>query len=206
MFYDPRNDLRPAPLQHNPFNTLVAPRPIGWISTISGSGVANLAPFSYFNGVSADPAMVMFAPHGRTPGTDKDTWRNLTEVPEFVVNIVSADLKDAMNQSSADYPEEIDEFDAINLAQAPSVKVRPPRLAAAKAALECLVFQTVDLPIGADGRDGHVVIGQVVGIHIDDTLINTDGSVDQLALAQVARLGRSDYLSVERIFGMKRPD
>jgi flavin reductase (DIM6/NTAB) family NADH-FMN oxidoreductase RutF len=206
MFYDPRDNLRPDPLQHNPFNTLIAPRPIGWISTVSGDGIYNLAPFSYFNAISADPPMVMFAPHGKGPDTSKDTFRNLTEVGEFVVNIVSADLKSAMNQTSGNYPHEIDEFEAVGLQAVPAVNVRPHRVKAAKAALECTVFDTMTLPPAHNGRQNNLVIGEVVGIHLDDNLITPDGGVDQLALAQVARLGRSDYLTVERIFDMRRPD
>jgi flavin reductase (DIM6/NTAB) family NADH-FMN oxidoreductase RutF len=206
MFYDPRDNLRPDPLQHNPFNALIAPRPIGWISTVSGDGIYNLAPFSYFNAISADPPMVVFAPHGKNPDTAKDTFRNLTEIGEFVVNIVSADLKSAMNQTSGNYAHEIDEFEAAGLEAAPAINVRPRRVKAAKAVLECTVYDTMTLPPAHNGRQNNLIIGLVVGIHLNDNLITPDGGVDQLALAQVARLGRSDYLTVERIFDMRRPD
>ncbi len=203
MFYDPREGLRP-PLTHNPINALVAPRPIGWISTISASGSANLAPFSYFNAVSADPAMVMFAPNAKPDGERKDTFRNLLEVPQFVANVVSAGFEEAMNATSADFDTDVDEFDAVGIAAVPSRNVRPPRVARAMAALECEVFQFVELPRSRTGRGSNLVIGTVVGIHIAEACIR-GGAVDQLSLAQVARLGREDYTIVERIFEMQRP-
>ncbi len=203
MFYDPRQGVA-APLRHNPLNVLVAPRPIGWISTISHSGVANLAPFSYFNAISADPAMLMFAPNAKPDGCHKDTLRNLGEVPQFVVNIVSAQMIGAMNATSATFEFGIDEFDAVGIARAPCVNVRPPRVDAAAASLECEVHDVIALPAGASGRGSHLVIGNVVGIHIAQSCIR-DGAVDQLSLAQVARLGRNDYTVVREIFEVPRP-
>ncbi len=204
-FYDPRENLHPKPLTHNPFNALVAPRPIGWISSISLSGEVNLAPFSYFNGISSDPPMVMFAPNAKDrEGTPKDTLRNIQEVPEFVVNVVSEELAAAMNQTSAALPFGISEMEAAGLPAADSINVSPPRVAAARASLECRVYRTIELPTGLQGRQSHVVLGEVVGVHIDDALI-AGGMVDQLALRQVARLGYSHYLSVENIFDMQRP-
>ena len=204
MFYDPRVALAPPPLSHNPLNTLVAPRPIGWISTISARGEVNLAPFSYFNAVSADPPVVLFAPNAKDDGEHKDSYRNVGEVPEFVVNVVSAPLAQAMNATSAPFPHGVDEFAAAGLERADSTFVRPPRVARALAALECRVIQCVALPAGRSGRRSHVVIGEVIGVYIDDALVK-DGRVDQLALAQVARLGHDDYTTVERLFSMKRP-
>lgn len=203
MFYDPRTGVV-APLKHNPINVLVAPRPIGWISTVSGSGDVNLAPFSYFNAVSSDPAMVMFAPNAKAGGDRKDTYANILEVPQFVASIVSSNLGLAMNQTSAEVDRDVDEFEFAHVARAASVNVRPPRVAAARAALECEVHQVIELPKGASGRGAHVVIGLVVGIHIDDACIR-HGAVDQLSLAQVARLGRNDYTIVSELFEMPRP-
>ncbi|NJN51984.1 MAG: flavin reductase family protein [Gammaproteobacteria bacterium] len=203
MFYDPRAGLA-SPLKHNPINVLVAPRPIGWISTVSRTGAVNLAPFSYFNAVSADPAMVMFAPNEKASGGQKDTYLNLLDVPEFVASVVSAELSQAMNQTSAELERGRDEFDFAGLDRTPSVIVRPPRVTAARAALECEVHDVIELPAGASGRRSHLVIGQVVGIYIADDCIR-DGGVDQLLLAQVARLGRNDYTIVRELFGMPRP-
>jgi flavin reductase (DIM6/NTAB) family NADH-FMN oxidoreductase RutF len=204
MHYDPRRELAPAPLRHNPINALVAPRPIGWISTVSSAGDVNLAPYSYFNAVSADPPMVVFAPNAKDDGEMKDSDRNLLEVPEFTVSIVSAPLARAMNETSAPYAHGVDEFAAVGIAAAASRYVRPPRVAAARAALECRVYARIDLPVGLGGRRSHLVVGEVVGVYIDESVIR-DGAVDQLALAQVARLGRNDYTTVEKLFEMKRP-
>lgn len=205
MFYDPLENLRPAPLTHNPFNALVAPRPIGWISTVSRNGVINLAPFSYFNGVSADPPCVMFAPNARNKESiPKDTYQNILEVPEFVANLATWESREAMNLSSKDFPPEVNEFDEIGLTAVPCEKVRPPRVGEAKVSLECRVTNVVTLPRGGDGRSSHVVIGQVVGIHIDDDVI-VDGVVQEARLQPIARLGASNYVVVREVFEMRRP-
>lgn len=205
MFYDPRQDLRPAPLTHNPLNALVAPRPIGWIGTISAQGEANLAPFSYFNAFSADPPVVGFAPNAR-PGSSapKDTLANVRAVPEFTASIVSQPFAAQMNETSRDLPPGYSEFHAAGLVSAPSRRVRPPHVRDARAVLECRVLEIVALPAGRDGRGSHLVLGEVVGIHIDDALIR-DGRVDTLALAPVARLGYFDYCVVASSFEMRRP-
>jgi len=202
MFYDPRDDLRPAPLTHNPLNALVAPRPIGWIASMSASGAHNLAPFSYFNAVSADPPMVVFAPNEKVGGGAKDTLAN---VGEFTASIVSEPLARAMNETSKEVARGTSEFDLAGLIGAPSRSVRPFRVARALAALECEVWKIVALPSGPGGRGSHLVIGCVVGIHIDDALI-IDGRIDTAALAPVARLGYFDYTVVRDLFEMKRPD
>ncbi|HEX7035729.1 MAG TPA: flavin reductase family protein [Pseudomonadales bacterium] len=205
MFYDPRQHLRPAPLTHNPLNALVAPRPIGWIGSISAEGAENLAPFSYFNAFSADPPVVGFAPNARAGGeTPKDTLANVRAVPEFTVSVVSGPLARQMNETSRDLPAGESEFRAAGIASAPSRVVRPPHVRDARAVLECRVLEIVALPAGRDGRGSHLVLGEVVGIHIDDALIR-DGRVDTLALAPVARLGYFDYCVVTSTFEMRRP-
>jgi flavin reductase (DIM6/NTAB) family NADH-FMN oxidoreductase RutF len=205
MFYDPRENPRPAPLAHNPLNALVAPRPIGWIGSVSAAGEVNLAPFSYFNAVSAEPAVVVFAPNEKAGGGPKDTLANVREVGEFTVSIVSAALAHAMNETSRVAARGVNEFALARLTAAASQLVRPPRVAEARAALECEVWEIVPLPSTAGGRGSHLVIGTVVGIHIDDALI-VDGRVDTVALAPVARLGYFDYSVVTGTFEMKRPD
>ncbi|MEQ8858964.1 MAG: flavin reductase family protein [Pseudomonadales bacterium] len=205
MFYDPRLDPRPPPLTHNPLNALVAPRPIGWIGTMSAAGALNLAPFSYFNAFSADPPVVAFAPNAKPAGEDvKDTLANLREVPEFTVSVVSEDLAQAMNETSRPVPRGTSEFGLASLTPAPSRQVRPAHVGEARAVLECTVFQILALPSRPGGRVSHLVIGEVVGIHIDDALIR-NGRVDTLALRQVARLGYLDYSVVESLFEMPRP-
>jgi flavin reductase (DIM6/NTAB) family NADH-FMN oxidoreductase RutF len=205
MFYEPRVDLKPPPLRHNPLNALVAPRPIGWIGTVTADGAMNLAPFSYFNAFSADPPVVGFAPNAK-PGADdaKDTLANVREVGEFTVSIVSAELAAAMNETSRDVPRGDSEFALAGLTAAPSRMIRPARVGEARAALECVVVQIVALPARPGGRASHLVLGEVIGIHIDDALIR-DGRVDTLALRQVSRLGYFDYSVVESLFDMPRP-
>lgn len=206
MFYDPRIDLRPEPLTFNPFNALVAPRPIGWIGTLSAAGEANLAPFSYFNAFSADPPVVGFAPNAKAaPDEAKDTLANLREVAEFTVSVVSAELAEPMNQTSRAVPRGVDEFALARLTAAPSRQVRPPYVGEARAVLECTVADVVALPTRPGGRSSHLVIGEVVGIHIDDSLIR-DGRVDLRLLRPVSRLGYMDYSIVESLFEMPRPD
>lgn len=206
MHYDPRIDLKPAPLKFNPLNALVAPRPIGWITSIDREGRVNLAPFSYFNAFSADPPIVGFAPNAHANGGGKDTLRNVEAVPEFTASIVSADLARQMNETSRQLPYGENELIAAGLTAVASEYVRTPRVGEARAALECRVFEIVALPAGTDGRGSHLVLGEVVGVYIDDALIGSNGRVDSIALAQVARLGYHDYTNVAAIYEMRRPD
>ncbi len=206
MHYDPRIDLKPAPLRFNPLNALVAPRPIGWITSINREGRVNLAPFSYFNAFSADPPIVGFAPNAHPNGGSKDTLRNVQEIPEFTASIVSAHLAQPMNETSRQLPYGENELIAAGLTAVASKYVRTPRVGEARAALECRVFEIVALPAGTDGRGSHLVLGEVVGVYIDDALIGTNGRIDSIALGQVARLGYHDYTNVTSIYEMRRPD
>lgn len=205
MYYDPRVDPRPAPLTHNPLNALVAPRPIGWIGTLSAAGAENLAPFSYFNAFSADPPVVGFAANEKPPGGPKDTLANVRAVPEFTVSVVSAELAKVMNATSAVLPAGESEFRYAGIRSASSRAVRPPHVAEARAVLECQVFDIVALPARPGGRSSHLVLGEVIGILIDDALI-ANGRVDVLALRPVSRLGYFDYSVVDALFEMRRPD
>ena len=197
MYYDPR---RGHGLPHSPITALVVPRPIGWISTISRAGVVNLAPYSFFNVVSGHPPFVMFASKPR-----KDSQRNAEETGEFVASLASYELKDAMNASSAPFAAGESEPERIGLQMAPSRRVKPPRVAQSPSALECRYFRTVELH-GSDGRRNRssVVIGEVVGIYIDDRVI-VDGMVDITRMRPVARLGYLDYCVVDEFFTMPRP-
>lgn len=198
MFYDPRSE--PHGLPHNPWNALVSPRPIGWISTLSPDGVANLAPYSFFNAVSGNPPFVMFSSTPR-----KHSLSNIEATGEFVVNVVSWDLRTQMNQSSAFYAADVDEFEKVGLAKAPCRNVRPPRVAAAPASIECLLYQVIPLkPKSGLPSASTVVIGEVVGIHIDDAVIR-DGRVDPTLFRPVARLGYMDYSVTDEVFEMLRP-
>lgn len=186
---------------HDPFKALVAPRPIGWITTRSVDGVVNLAPYSFFNAVSDQPPMVMFSSSGR-----KDSLRNIEAAGEFTCSIASHDLVDAMNLSSASVASETSEYALTGLATAPSLIVGPPRVAASPAALECRVWKTVTLPGGEGDGGPTVVFGQVVAIYVDARVVK-DGLVDTAAMRPLARMGYMDYAVVtpETTFTLNRP-
>jgi len=206
MFYDPREDVRPAPLTHNPLNALIAPRPIGWVGTVCTNGKVNLAPFSYFNAFSADPPVIGFAPNARPGcGRAKDTLANVRVVPEFTVSIVSLALAQQMNETSRDLAPGMSEFTVAGLTPARSRVVKPPYVRESKAVLECRLWDIVALPGKSGGRQSHLVLGEVVGIYIEDDLI-VAGKVDTVALKPVARLGYFDYSVVVKKFELLRPD
>lgn len=199
MYYDHENPTLP----HNPFKALVAPRPIGWITAMSASGALNLSPYSFFNGIADTPEMVAFSSGGR-----KDALTFAEEGGEFVCSFASYDLKDAMNLTSAPLPRGESEFAFAGLETAPSRKVRPPRVAAAPAALECKWLQTIPLvPLEGGEARYHLVIGQVVSIYIDDRFVS-DGRVDTGAMRPIMRGGYFDYFQVgaEQRFEMRRPE
>lgn len=198
MHFDPRTERHNLP--HSPYTALVVPRPIGWISTIGPGGVVNLAPYSFFNLVSAYPPFVMFASAPR-----KDSQRNAEESGEFVVSVATLELKDVMNASSAEFGPETSEPDVLGIAMAPSRQVKPPRVARSPVALECRYYRTIEL-VGSDGKrnPSSVVIGEVVDIYIDDDVI-VDGMVDVTRFRPVARLGYFDYCAVETTFTLPRP-
>ncbi|MFY8112929.1 MAG: flavin reductase family protein [Rhabdaerophilum sp.] len=198
MFYEPR--LRNHGLPHDPFKSLVAPRPIGWISTVSAAGAPNLAPYSFFNAFSDRPAIVGFSSVGM-----KDSAANAEETGEFVCNVVIKAQVEAMNRSSAPYPRGVNEFEKAGLGMEPSRLVRPPRVKGAAAALECKVTSIQNLR-GLDGQEGpyFLVLGEVVGVHIDDAFIR-DGKVDSSAMNHLARLGYMEYAAVESVFSLERP-
>ena len=199
MFYEPIK--RNHGLPHDPFKAIVAPRPVGWISSVDKAGHVNLAPYSFFNGVATFPPMVMFASDGF-----KDSVRNVSETMEFVCNLATWDLRDAMNLSSESVPHEVSEFELAGLTQAPSKLVKPPRVGESPCALECKATQIVQMR-GADGsaRDNYVVFGEVIGVHIDEQYIK-NGILDAAALQPIARLGYRDYSVVTELFQMTRPD
>lgn len=205
MYFTVADGMRPAPLTHNPMNALVMPRPIAWVSTQDAAGVRNLAPYSYFNLVAAEPPFVVFAPNAGAPGTAKDTYRNLCDIPEFVVSLVGEHDLQPMNASSKAFPREVDEFAACGITTVESRLVRPPRVASALAAMECRVHQIVDLPVTPDGRQNHVVIGAVVGVYLDDSLL-VDGRVDEQRLHPLARLGYMNYGTLGQVFECPRPE
>ena len=200
MFYDAIENRHG--LAHDPLKALLVPRPIGWISTISKAGIVNLAPYSFFNGVGEKPGYVVFGSAGI-----KDSLANITATGEFVCSMATYDLRDQMNTTSAPLPHGVDEFPIAGLTAAKSHIVKPPRVKESPASLECRHFQTIALP-GA-GRYNHsynLVIGLIVGIHIDDRYIK-NGIVDTAAMRPIARLGYMDYAVVgpENVFTIERP-
>lgn len=202
MFFTPGTHLQSG-LSHNPLKAIVSPRPIGWISSQGSDGSVNLAPYSYFNAISEQPPMVMFS---SAPGgdTSKDSLRNVLETKEFVVNVVSAALGDAMNVSSGSFPYGINEFDEAGLEMAACETVSVPRVKAAPAALECCLWQAIELPAPENGRVSTMVIGTITGIHIADDVI-VDGKVDVAAYQPLARLGYMDYAQITELFAIQRP-
>ena len=203
MFYCPADGHG---LPHDPFKALVSPRPIGWISTVDAQGRANLAPYSFFNGCGDAPPLVMFSQSGRKsrPEPVKDTIANIRETGEFACNIVSQALKEAMNVSSGTYQPEVDEFELAGLTKALGRSISVPHVAEAPAVLECRLVKVVDdLPSWHEHAFNIMVIGEVVGVHIDEAILK-DGRVDVLAYNPVARLGYMDYTTVTDVWEMLR--
>lgn len=202
MFYRPKEGHG---LPHNPFNAIVAPRPIGWISSVDSLGNVNLAPYSFFNAVAYEPPQVMYASTGQhLEGGLKDTAHNIEQTGEFVVNIVTADLMESMNASSASAPRDIDEFSIAELEKAPSVLVKPPRVAQSPIQLECVHTQTVSLKTTDPTQENRVIFGEVVGVHIDEAVL-TNGLIDIAKLRPLSRLGYMDYGIVDNSFTLQRP-
>lgn len=201
MFYEPA--VNDHGLPYNPYKSIVVPRPIGWISTLSRDGVANLAPYSQYNNLGYDPPYVMFSA-GSNPedGRRKDSVLNATETGEFVANMATYDLRHEVDKSSHFVDPDVDEFDYAGLTKEPSRVVKPPRVAESPVHLECRFVQSVVLPGYTIGNIVHMVIGEVVGVHINDEFIGEDGKLDMLKIRPLARMGYFDYTSVESIFTM----
>ena len=200
MFYDPQEGHG---LPHNPFNAIVTPRPIGWISSRGADGRDNLAPYSFFNAVAYVPPQVMFASTSAKPDRDgtKDSVANIRETGVFCVNIVEYAMKDAMNVTSEGFGREIDEFEAAGLAKEPCRRIDCARVAGAPAALECRMTQIVKI----EGAANFVVFGEVVGVHMrDDCLV--DGRFDVTRYQPLSRMGYRDYTVVREVFELARPD
>lgn len=196
----------PHGLKHHPFLALVAPRPIGWISSMDGAGRVNLAPYSFFNGVAFSPPQVMFSVTGVHPqgGGMKDTLANVRETGEFVVNYVTWGLREAMNATSVSSPHGVDELALAGLTPEPAITVRVPRVKESPVHLECRFLQTAELPSNSPAMPNTVVFGQVLGIHIDDRVIE-DGLIRYDRLEPIARMGYMDYARPREFFAMDRP-
>lgn len=186
MYYETETNDHGLP--YDPLKALVAPRPIGWISSLSKDGVPNLAPYSFFNMFAASPAIVGFSSAMR-----KDSQTNIEETGEFVYNFASVDLIEAVNTSSSHVPHSINEFEIAGVTQAPSNIVKAPRVAEARAHFECEYIQTVELPYTpGKGVPWSLILGRVVAVHINDKFIE-DGMVNTLAMEPLTRMGYMDY-------------
>jgi len=206
MFYEPKKKNHGLP--KNPFNSLVIPRPIGWISSIDAEGNFNLAPYSFFNGVCYSPPTVMFsAGAGANSDNTKDSARNAENTGDFVCNMATWDTREQMNQSSANLPQDVDEIALTKLTPVKSRLVKSPRIAESPVHLECKYLKTVELP-GWNKEDVYkVIFGEVVGIHIDDEFITKEGLVDIAKIKPIGRLGYNDYTltNLDSIFTIDRP-
>jgi flavin reductase (DIM6/NTAB) family NADH-FMN oxidoreductase RutF len=199
MFYRPEDGHG---LPHNPFNAIVTPRPIGWISSRGADGTENLAPYSFFNAVAYVPPQVMFASTAAKPDRDgtKDSMANIAETGVFCVNIVEYAARDAMNATSGPLPKEVDEFVHAGLARAPCETIPCSRVSGAPAALECRLTRIVDLP----GEANKVAFGEVTGIHLRDDCVR-EGRFDITLFQPLARCGYRDYAVVREVFALRRP-
>ena len=201
MFYDTEKNDHGLP--HNPYKSIVVPRPIGWISTLDLEGRVNLAPFSQFNNLGYDPPYVMFSgSHKPVSGDLKDTVKNAIETREFVCNMATHDLRDAVVKSASFFDADVDEMEVIGLTKAKSRYIAPPRVAESPVHLECRLHTVLVLPGYAVDTTNHVVVGKVVGVHIDDDALTAEGRLDIERLRPLARLGYQDYTSVETVFDM----
>ncbi|MFM0045382.1 flavin reductase family protein [Paraburkholderia sediminicola] len=203
MFLDP---AATPDFKRTLFNAIVAPRPIGWISTMNGKGQVNLAPFSHFNLVSTAPPVVIFSCNAPDDRHEKDTIANVRETGEFVTNLVTWDLREPMNLSSMNAPYGTDEFELAGLEKAPSVMVRPPRVAASPASMECRLLRIVDIePTGPGETFSNVVFGRIVGVHLDERFVDADGRFDTARTEPLTRMDGNRYATVGRMDVLGRP-
>lgn len=182
----------------------ILPRPIAWVATISAAGKVNLAPFSFFQGVTSNPPTLMFVPVNTREGGKKDTIRNIEQVPEFVVNLVPFVLAEKMNATAALLPYGESEFEKFGIASSASTRVRPPRVAAAPISFECTLDRIV--LIGEGAFAANVVFGRILLVHVDEAVLGPDGKPDAGKLDLIGRLGGESYTRTTERFAIKRPD
>ena len=182
----------------------ILPRPIAWVSTVSADGGSNLAPFSFFQGITANPPTLMFVPVNTRDGTKKDTLRNIEQTGEFVVNLVSSSLAEKMNATAALLPYGESEFEKFGIAAAPAERVRPPRVAAAPVSFECTLHSIVR--IGEGPLAANVVFGRILFAHVNDAGLDAGGRPDPAKLDLIGRLGGESYVRTTDRFDLRRPD
>ena len=203
MYYEP--GVTPHGLPHDPFKSCVVPRPIGWISTVDAQGRHNLTPYSQFQNVTFNPPIVMFSANQDTAGNRKDSVRNAEQTGEFVWNMATYDLRDAVNISAEELPHGVDEFERAGLEKAPSRIVKPMRVARSPIQFECVYLNTLRFPGVPPMGTADVIFGRVVAVHIADEVIDVNGMVDVLKIQPLARMGYFDYTFVDNKFQMVIP-
>ncbi len=200
MILDPE-EMSAAAVYHT-MVSMIVPRPIAWVSTLSQAGVPNLAPFSFFSGVTASPPSIMFAPVNRPDGSSKDTIINIRESGQFVINVVPFALAEQMNLTSAEFSAETSEFEAAGLTPNDSLKVAPPWVKESPIQMECELIQIVE--VGDGPLAANIVIGKILLVRVDDQ-VTTDGKIDAAKLDAIGRLGGKDYCRVLDQFELQLP-
>lgn len=200
MYYEP--GVSDHGLPHDPFKSCVIPRPIGWISTVDRQGRHNLAPYSQFQNVTFNPPIVMFSANQTTHGERKDSVRNAEETGEFVWNMATYALREAVNKTAEELPHGVDEFAHAGLQRLPSRRVKPHRVALSPIQFECVYLNTLRFPGEPPFGTADVVFGRVVAIHIDDAVLTAEGLIDVLRIQPLARMGYYDYTWVNDKFEM----
>lgn len=201
MLVDP-SKTNPVQMYHHMIGSIV-PRPIAWVSTISPEGAPNLAPFSFFTGISVAPPTMCFSPLNKRDGSKKDTLLNLESTPEFVINVVPDRLGDAMNESAADLDYGESEFERAGMTPAPSQRVRPPSVAESPIHFECKIYDILE--IGSGPMAAHLVIGEVVLMVIEDSVLDDRGRISAEKLGLIGRMGGNAYARTTDLFDIERP-
>ena len=200
MFYEPKKGL---PFDIDPFKSLIFPRPIGWISSVNKKGIANLAPYSYFNAVTDEPPQIMFCSNGGSSNYKyKDSLSNILSTKEFVVNFATSSTRNQMNNSSKDFKPDEDEFILSKLKKKKSKLVKAPSVNDSPVNLECKLVKTIKLKSNSN-KISTMIIGEVIGIFINDKFIKNN-RVDSLSMHYIARMGYSEYTTVASKFNLKR--
>ena len=195
MFYEPEKDDHGLP--YNPFKSIIVPRPIGWITTLDLQGRVNLAPYSQFQNIGYDPPYILFS---SSSDRHKHSAANCMDTGEFVTNMATYDLREAINITAQPVEAGVDEAQLAGLELVPSKLVKPPRVAASPVHLECKYYTSLTLPGRHSGTCDTVVVGRVVGVHIKDEYITAEGRIDILRIRPLARMGYMDYTSVTDLF------
>ena len=200
MFYEPKKG---APFDTDPFKSLIFPRPIGWISSVNKNGIANLAPYSYFNAVTDEPPQIMFCSNGSSSHYKyKDSLSNILSTKEFVVNFATSSTRNQMNNSSKNFKPDEDEFILSKLKKKKSKLVKAPSVKDSPVNLECKLVKTIKLKSNSK-KVSTMIIGEVIGIFIKDKFI-INNRVDSVAMRYIARMGYSEYTTIASKFNLKR--